>query len=138
VDKAWLPAVVTMGVRETAQHSSRVWAELVSGAVVHVVDKRTGRTRGWVVPEPEDGSQPERIGCQELATRFGFYLEQVRDGYVFEIFDRNADTVRGYLQWAPPDPIARIDAALQFASRRTRYGPGRMRSVWPAETVARA
>jgi hypothetical protein len=137
MDKAWLPAVVTLGCREASANLGRVWAELASDAVVHVVDKRTGRHRGWIVPELETGYLARRAGCQDIARQLGGYLEAVRDGEVFEVFDHQAGTVRGYLQWCPPDPIARLDAAIQFAARRSRTGRTKLRNIWPLEVTAR-
>jgi hypothetical protein len=136
VEKNWLPAVVTMGVRETCTNMARVWCELASDAVVLIMDKRTMRKRGWIMAELENGCQAtERVGCEELTRRFGYYLEQARDGFVFEIFDMHTGAVRGYLKRRGPESIERLDAALQGVGRRTRTGRTPLRNILPDETV---
>ena len=138
MDRNVLPTVVTVGVREAQASLGRVWTELADGCAVHVVDKRTGRHRGWLVRDLEDGYQPRRVGCENAARRFGGYLAAVRDGDVFECYDHHASQVRGYIQWCAPDAIARLDTAIRFAGRRTRGGRVPVRTIRPTEVMARS
>ena len=64
-------------------------------------------------------------------------LAAVADGIVWAVTDQHSGAVRGYVQLCPPEPIARLDAALQFASRRSRTGRARLRDLMPAEAEAR-
>ena len=143
-----LPAVITMGVHEFQRSMSRAWHELESGAVVCLVNKRAGLERAWVWPErPPGAGAPEPVTCSMLREHLGQVFELVRLGTVFEVRDeRGANQyrghgqeaiVRGYLTWDRPPGIARLDAALQYATRlpRTAYGGGgrRLRDIWLAE-----
>jgi hypothetical protein len=133
-----LPVVETIGVSDFQHGFSKCWRVLASGAVVHVVSKRNGLHRAWLVPELEPGYEPVPIGCNELRDHLGMVFELVRDGVVFEITDQQGGqkaTVRGYLQLAPPEGLARLDRALQFTVRRR--GGSRLRDIWPLETAAR-
>jgi hypothetical protein len=116
-----LPAVVTVGGYELQHGLGRLWAELESGAVIHVVAKNSGLHRAWLVPELPAGFEAERITCNELTRRVGWALDRVRDGVVFEVFDGSRRMVRGYLMLTPPDCLARLDIALQY-THRTRGG----------------
>ena len=142
-----LPAVVTMGVHEFQRSLARAWRELESGAVVHLVHKRAGLHRGWLVPElPEGSGAPEPVTCSVVREHLGQVFQLVCLGTVFEVRDAqgwkgNETIVRGYLTWCPPEGIARLDAALQYATGlpRTAYGGGgrRLRDIWPIELEAR-
>jgi hypothetical protein len=116
-----LPAVVTVGGYELQHGLGRLWAELVSGAVIHIVAKNSGLHRAWLVPELPDGFETRRITCNELTRRVGWALNQVRDGMCFEVYDGSRRMVRGYLMLTPPDCLARLDIALQY-TRRARTG----------------
>jgi len=120
-----LPAVVTVGGLELAHRYGRLWAELDSGAVVHVVTKHNGRHRGWIVPPPlPAGYGPERIFTSALFKNIGWILDEVRDeGKVIEIFDGVRNLVRGYLLFAPPDELAALgwDVSISYWTH-TRAG----------------
>jgi hypothetical protein len=139
-----LPAVITMGVNELQHGFRRAWRELESGAVVHIMHKRLGRHLGWLVPELPAGFGAEAITCNELRASLAHAFDQVRDGVVFEVRDTQGaqpgspseGRVRGYLMLTPPEPIARLDAALQYLAG-TRTGRAKLRDIWPLETVAR-
>ena len=60
MERAQLPAVVTVGGTELQHMLGRLWAELESGAVIHVVDKHQRRHCGWLVPERPAGYEPVR------------------------------------------------------------------------------
>lgn len=146
-----LPAIVTVGGTEFQHMLGRLWAELDSGAVVHIVDKHSGRHRGWLIPEPPPGSDPVRAGVAAVTGSVGRILGDVRDGAVFEIFDYVRQVVRGYLTWCAPEPIAALGwgCSLQYTTRvrggRLVYrdiAPTAVRAVLPprdrdAEAAAR-
>lgn len=137
-----LPPVLTLGVCEFQHGFARCWSELASGAVIHVVSKRNGLHRAWLVPDLEPGYETVPIGCVELRAHLGPVFDFVRDGTVFEVRDEQGSqpgaakaTVRGYLQWTAPPGIARLDQALHFTVRS--FGRSRLREIWPTELEAR-
>jgi hypothetical protein len=135
-----LPAeVITLGTREVQHERARIWAELASGAVIHVVDRKMGRHKGWIVPSPEPGYQAVPVSCAEFGRRTGTLLDRARDGEVFEITDyaSGGPVIRGYLQWCPAEPLARLRAVLTFAKRRTRTGRVPLARILPTELEAR-
>jgi hypothetical protein len=147
-----LPAVVTMGIHEFQRSMSRAWRGLEAGDVIHLVHKRAGLHRAWLVPELEPGCEaPEPVTCSMLREHLGQVFELVALGTVVQVRDEQGANqhkghgeeaiVRGYLQWTPPEGIARLDRALQYATRlpRTAYGGGgrRLRDIWPTEVQAR-
>jgi hypothetical protein len=132
-----LAEVADFGSKDLQKYASQAWAKLASGTLIHVVDRKMGRHKAWLVPVLEPGYRAERIGCVEFTHRLGTWLDRVRDGDSFEIFDYHAHEVRGYITWCPPDAIARLDTALRFASRRTRGGRVRLLDIMPTETAAR-
>ena len=91
-----LPAVVTVGGTEFQHWLGRLWAELESGAVVRIVNKRNGRHRGWLVPERPGGDEPVRVSVNGLLKSVGLHSGRMRDGEVFEMFDHVRGEVRGY------------------------------------------
>lgn len=137
------PAVVTLGVCEFQHGFARCWRELASGAAIHIVHKRAGLHRAWLVPErPEGCETPVPVTCSMLRDHLGPVFDLVRGGAVFEVRDAQGAQpggpkaiVRGYLTWCPPEGIARLDAALQFTVRS--FGRSRLRDIWPLETEAR-
>jgi hypothetical protein len=137
-----LAEVADFGSKDLQKHASQAWAELAAGTLVHVVDRKMGRHKAWLVPVLEPGYQAERISCQEFIKKLGTVLDRVRDGEVFEVAHhsgggRGAVAVVGYVTWCPPDPVARLDTALRFASRRSRSGRTRLRDIMPTEVEAR-
>jgi len=139
-----LPALLTMGVCEFQHNFARCWRELSSGAVIHIVHKRNGLHRAWLVPPPlEPGFEAVPIGCNELRAHLGQVFDFVRDGTVFQVCDMQGapqsgvfkTTVRGYLQLTPPEGLARLDTALHFTVRS--FGRTRLRDIRPTETKAR-
>jgi len=103
-----LPAVLTRGIYEWQHNLGKFWAELESGAVIHVVCKSRARRggvrdhRGWLLPVRPPGTEPVRVSCNQATKRLGWLFDQVRDGVTFEIFDHVHRAVRGYLDWCPP------------------------------------
>lgn len=130
-----LPAVVTVGGYEFTHQTARLWTELDSGAVVRLVNKRSGRHQGWLVPDRPGGCEPERIGVNTLLKGMGPVLDAVRDGTVFEVFDGNARQVKGYLCWTGPEVLAQLQAVIPY---RVRSRTGRLieRRMFPLATEA--
>jgi hypothetical protein len=106
MERKELPAVVTVGGLEFQHSPARLWAELDSGAAVHVVTKHNGRHRGWLVTGLPAGYEAERISASHLFKHVGEIMDDVRDGIVYEItVHRKA---RGYLMFTAPDEIAAL------------------------------
>ncbi len=47
------PPFVTIGGNQLHQNFGKVLAEVASGAIVRIIDKRTGACRGYIVPPGE-------------------------------------------------------------------------------------
>ena len=112
---------------------------------MHVVHKRSGLHRAWLLRELPEGFEVDaRVSCTGLRRYLGQVLDRVRDGDTIEIRDAQGvqpgnsgipGQVRGYLLLTPPEPVARLGGTLPCLTR-TRSG----RPVWlrfsPLETVA--
>jgi hypothetical protein len=127
-----LPAIVTVGGCEFQHMIGRLWAELESGAVVHIVNKRNGRHRGWLVPERPAGYETVRVSVNTLAKSVGRILDDMRDGAAFEVYDHVRGVARGYLVWAPPDCLAALGWGVSIPYfRRGRTGRLLQRDIYP-------
>jgi hypothetical protein len=135
MEREELPAVVTVGGTELTHSIARVWQELESGAVVRVVNKRSGRHRAWIVPELPAGYEAERISVNELLKNAGRVLDDVRDGTCFEVFDHVSRTASGYVIWAAPDCLAALACVIPYTVR-TRTGRRVQRDMWPLAVAA--
>lgn len=113
------PAVATFGIKDMERGEARARAELASGAVVHLVSKRSGPRGGrprhpWITLAVDPGYEVGRVSVNDFLKGMAGLLDRVEDGRTFEVFDNVRKVVAYYVTWCPPESLARRPEVLQF------------------------
>lgn len=126
-----MPAVVDYGASEVQYRFAQLWRELAAGGVVRVIDKRTGRLRAWITPQPPPGITLVRVNVNHAIHRVGELFDAAALGGCTEV----RDEVRHrslYVHRVMPAALAPVARILPGVTARTSTGRQVEREVVPA------
>jgi hypothetical protein len=111
MDEPRMPAVIDFGVQQMQHQFARIWRELASGAVVRIIDRRSGRQKAWITSaRPPGASSAVMVNVNYAIHHVGELLDAAMLGQVTQVVDQVRDR-RMYVHRRMPAalvPVAKI------------------------------